>query len=162
QLGRFFATYEILFASSVAAALITLLISGPKLALPLALVVPQALLFGTVNPLQRGVGVFTSSDLYRFVRRSPELLNGKWLVFSDSVVKSGFLAATGCAVYTGEHYLPDIDHFPVFAESGLDPAALNRLGYLNAHPIEPNEKMSLQFSVPVLRWRVSPTDPLLP
>jgi hypothetical protein len=161
SLGSFFTMGQVSFATFFVAGLITLLISGRKLAFALALVISQALLFSTVNPLQRGVGVFTSSELYKFVRRNPQLLNGKWIVFSDAVVNSAFVAATGCDVYTGDHYLPDIDHFPLFAQSGLDPAALNRLGYLDAHPIAPNEKTSVEFFIPVLRWKVSPADPIL-
>jgi hypothetical protein len=162
QLGSFFTQGQLLFAAFFVAGLITVLISGRKLALALALVVPQALLFGTVNPLQRGVGVFTSSELYKFVRANPQLLHGKWFVFSDAVVGSAFIAATGCDVYTGDHYLPDIDHFQLFAQSGLDPAAFNRLGYLDASAVPPGEKSSLEFRAPVLRWKVSPADPILP
>jgi hypothetical protein len=158
----FFTADQVLFATFFVAGLITLLISGRKIALAVALVIPQALLFGTVNPLERGVGVFTSSELYKFVRRNPQLLNGKWFVFSDAVVRSAFVAATGCEVYTGDHYLPDIDHFPLFAQSGLDPAAFNRLGYLDASPIPPGDKSSVEFRAPVLRWKVSPADPILP
>jgi hypothetical protein len=162
KLGLFFTMGQVSFATFFVAGLITLLLSGRKIALAVALVIPQALLFGTVNPLERGVGVFTSSELYKFVRRNPQLLNGKWLLFSRAIVGSAFLAATGCDVYTGDHYLPDIDHFPLFAQSGLDPAAFNRLGYLDAHPIAPNEKTSVEFFIPVLRWKVSPADPILP
>lgn len=162
NLGLFFTTAQVLFATFFTAGLITVLVSGRKLALALALVAPQALLFGTVNPIQRGLGVVTSSELYKFVRHNPQLLNGKWLLFSDAIVNSAFLAATGCDVYTGDHYLPDIDHFPLFAQSGLDPAAFNRLGYLDASPISPNEKTSVEFFIPVLRWKVSPADPILP
>jgi hypothetical protein len=162
KLGLFFTMGAVLFATFFVAGLITLLVSGRKVGLALALVIPQALLFGTVNPVERGVGVFTSSELYKFVRRNPELLNGKWILFSGAVVGSAFLAATGCDVYTGDHYLPDIDHFPLFAQTGLDPAAFNRLGYLDAHPIPPNEKTSVEFFVPVVRWKVSPADPILP
>jgi hypothetical protein len=162
KLGLFFTMGQVLFATFFVAGLITLVISGRKLMLALALVIPQALLFGTVNPVERGLGVFTSSELYKFMQRNPELLNGKWLLFSDAVVGSAFMAATGCDVYTGDHYLPDIDHFPLFAQRGLDPAAFNRLGYLDALPIAPHEKTSVEFSIPVLRWKVSPADPILP
>jgi hypothetical protein len=162
KLGLFFTMGQVLFATFFVAGLITLLVSSRKLMLALALLIPQALLFGTVNPIERGVGVFTSSEFYKFIRSNPQLLNGKWLLFSDVVVGSAFMAATGCDVYTGDHYLPDIDHFRLFAQSGLDPAAFNRLGYLDAHPIAPKEKSSVEFFIPVLRWKVSPADPILP
>ncbi|MBV9302196.1 MAG: hypothetical protein JOY62_11150 [Acidobacteriaceae bacterium] len=161
-LALFFSHREVLFATFFAAALTTLLLSGWKLILAAALVIPQALVFGSVNPIERGTAVFTSSELFKFVRKHPELLHAKWIVFSDSVVNSGFLAATGCNVYTGCHYLPDIDHFPLFAARGLDPPALNRLGYLTAHALPPGEKPSVQFLIPILRLSISPTDPLLP
>ncbi len=60
------------------------------------------------------------------------------------------------------HYVPDIHHFPLFAASGIDPAAFNRLGYLNAHPISARERPKVEFNAPVLEWSVSPTDPILP
>ncbi len=162
RLDFFFTTGQVMFAALFAAALITLLVTGQRLALALALVVPQALVFGTVNPLERGLVTITASPLFQFVRERPALLRGKWIVFSPSETSSGFFAASGCDVYTGMHYLPDIDHFPLFAAHGIDPQTLNALGYLLARPLPPNEKMSFELRPPVLAWNVSPTDAILP
>ncbi len=128
RLGFFFSRAEVTLAALVAGILISFVVSGRKFELALALIIPQAALFGSVNPVQRGLPVFTSSDLYVFVRNHPALLRGKWLVFSDSVVNSGFIAATGCDVYTGLRYLPDIDHFGLFAANRYQLNALNRDG----------------------------------
>ena len=128
----------------------------------LVLVVPQALVFGAVNPVEHGLGVILNSPLNQFVRSHQALLNGQWMVFSDSVVRSGFLAATGCDVYTGMHFLPDIDHLSLLASKGLDVNIFNNGTYLEAHPLYGNEKDSFQrLETAVVRLNVHPLDPLL-
>jgi hypothetical protein len=68
----------------------------------------------------------------------------------------------GFQVYTGTHYCPDIDHFALFRRNDLDTAILNRLGYLDAHPLRAGETSSLTLENPVVvRWNVSPTAPIL-
>ncbi len=127
-----------------------------------ALLIPQVIAFGAVNPVQRGLPMFVDSDLRRFVGARPELLSGKWIVFSDSVVTSGFVAATGCDVYTGLHHIPDVDHFPLFAANHLDLEILNRAGYLSAHMRDPDEPMSLKLrTVGFVEWDLSPADHIL-
>lgn len=161
-LGSFFSTGQLVFSAVLTAALITFLLSGRKWLLALGLLVPQVIAFGSVNPLQRGLSVITSSQLFHFVQRHPELLKGKWLIFSDSPVISGFVASTGCDVYTGTHYLPDIDHFPIFAADHLNLQLLNRLGYLDAHLRGLDEKTSITMPANVImQWNVSPNDPVL-
>jgi len=77
-------------------------------------------------------------------------------------VSTGFLAAMGFQVYTGTHYCPDIDHFPLFRKNHLDTAILNRLGYLDAHPLKAGEISTVTLENPVVvRWNVSPTAPIL-
>jgi hypothetical protein len=83
-------------------------------------------------------------------------------VYSDTPVSSGFLAAVGCRVYTGTRYLPDIDHFALFASHGLDLNALNRLGYLDGHAVPPGARSEFDLDAPVIvRWNVAPQDPTL-
>ncbi|MBV8553222.1 MAG: hypothetical protein JOY54_18140 [Acidobacteriaceae bacterium] len=162
KLAAFFTGKQVLFAALFTTVLVFLFLSGWKLTFAMALVLPSAIVFGAANPVEQGMGVFTKSELHQFVRQNPQLLNGKWIMFSDSVVNSGFLAATGCDVYTGTHYLPDVDHFPVFAAHGLDLQTLNRSGYLDAHLRGPEEKMRLERPSPVVvQWDVSPADPIL-
>ena len=106
--------------------------------------------------------MFTSSQLYSFIHSNPKLLHGKWIIFSDTVVDSGFFAAMGCDVYTGTRYLPDIDHFSLFASRKLDVNVFNRLGYLNAHPLWNSEKTMFKLVNPVVvEWDVNPNDPIL-
>jgi hypothetical protein len=162
KLDGFFSMRQVLLFAAITTALVFLFLTRRKWAFALALVLPQALIFGTVNPVVRGTGVFTNSDLRHFIQRNPSLLKGKWVVFSDSVVNSGFLAATGCDVYTGTHYLPDIDHWQLFAADHLDITLLNRLGFLDAHLRRPNEPMKLELPQTVIvQWDVSPVDSIL-
>jgi uncharacterized integral membrane protein len=162
KLAFFFTRWELLLGAAVAGLLIALLITGRSQALALWLVLPQVVLFSAVNPLERGLPVFTSSPLFAFVHDHPALREGKWIVFSDTVVSSGFFEATGCDVYTGMHYLPDIDHFRLFAAHGYDIASLNESGFLTAHLRNPNELQRVEAQRPgVMQWDVRPSDSLV-
>ena len=162
ELDRFFRRQDLMLAALFIMGLICLLISRRKWAFALLLILPQAFVFGRINPVERGLSVYLDSDLRKFIRQNPTLLRGKWLMFSDSAVNSGFLAATGADVYTGTHYIPDIDHFPSFASNRLDLNILNRDGYLDAHLRRPEEPMKLEMPSPIIvQWDVSPGDPIL-
>jgi hypothetical protein len=138
------------------------LLEGRKTALAVMLIVPQALLFGAVNPVQRGLDVVLESPLARFVRSHPGMLAGKWMVFADAPAASGFLTASGCQVYTGLTYLPDVDHFPMFASAGLDLRVVNRTGYRTARLAGADTAGWVELlDVGFVRWHVSPFDPLL-
>ncbi len=158
HLGNFFTSTEVfLFALFLAASNYSHGQRASHQLLAVALVVPQLLLFGRVNPVERGLPVFTKSELYRFVQGHPDLLHGRWLVFSDTPVSSGFFAAVGCRVYTGTRYIPDIDDFSLFTARGLDLNAFNRLGYLDAHAIPSGQKSEFALVMPVIvRWDVAP------
>lgn len=162
SLGFFFTTSEVALAAFAAGILISFIVLDRKLELALALLIPQAALFSWVNPVERGLPGFTSSGLYAYVRSHPELLRGKWLVFSDSVVNSGYIAAAGCEVYTGTRYLPDIDHFPLFAADHYDIRTLNRAGYLTAHLRKGNQPPRVELAGPlIVQWDVNPSDPIV-
>jgi hypothetical protein len=162
HLGVFFSPLEIVLAALFLGLLSMLLVTARARALALCLLIPQALVFGWVNPIERGLGEFTQSDFNRFVQGHRELLNGKWLVYSDMPIRSGFVAEAGCQVYTGTRYIPDIDHFPLFAARGLDLNTFNRLGYLDAHAISRDQPTRFVQRGPVIvEWDVAPTDPLL-
>ncbi|MBV8068923.1 MAG: hypothetical protein JO270_03395, partial [Acidobacteriaceae bacterium] len=132
-LGSYFTSAQVALFAIFVTLLVWLYLRGWKRAFALTLVIPQAIVFGAVNPVQRGLPMFVNSDLRRFVAQHPDLLKGKWIVFSNSVVSSGFVAATGVDVYTGLHYIPHIDDFPIYAAHHLDLDILNRDGYLDAH-----------------------------
>jgi hypothetical protein len=160
--GSYFSAPELALDVCLGAATILFLLEGRKFALAAMLIVPQALFFGAVNPVGRGLDVITSSPLSRFVRSHPAVLDGKWMVFGDAPGASGFLTATGCDVYTGLAYLPDIDHFPMFASAGLDLNVLNRNGYRTASLIDADTGSWVELlDVGFLRWHVSPFDPLV-
>ncbi|MBV9767237.1 MAG: hypothetical protein JOZ48_20520 [Acidobacteriaceae bacterium] len=161
-LSTYFSWKEVLFGVFSATMLVILMLESRARLLAATLIIPQAFLFGGVNPIERGLSSFTSSELYRFVRSHTELLKGRWLVYSEREMPSGYLAAMGCDVYTGVKYLPDIDHFQLFASKGLSVADINRIGIVFARAAEANIPSSVETPLPfVIRWKVSPSDPLL-
>jgi hypothetical protein len=162
SMGNYFSGLELAFDACLGAVTILFLLDGRKIALAAMLLVPHALFFGAVNPVERGLDVITSSPLARFVRSHPDLLDGKWMVFGDAHGASGFLTATGCDVYTGLSYLPDIDRFPMFRSAGLDLNVLNRNGYRTARLIGADSASRVELlDVGFVRWHVSPFDPLV-
>jgi hypothetical protein len=157
----FFSWREVLVSAGLGSTLILLLLYGPRYEFAVAVILLQAAVFGTVNPVERGLDVITSSELAAFVESHPELRKDRWLVYSDAQAPSGFLTALGCDVYTRFRYLPDVDHFATFAARGLDTNLINRGGYLTAHL---NANAPSRFELInsfVIRWRVDASDPLL-
>ena len=162
-LASYFSWKEFLVAVTLTTLMITFLLEGRSALLAAALIVPEIFAFGAVNPVQQGLGSITGSDLHRFIGNHKELLRSKWIVYSDSFIYSGYLAAMGCDVYTGMKYLPDVDHFALLARSGLPVRAFNRDGYLLARPLPPGARSTVEKAVPVwaIVWNVSPSDSLL-
>ena len=162
RLDSFFSMKELASSALIAAAFVILLLTGQKRLLALALVLSHAMVFGDVNPVERGVGVFTESDMHRLINANPNLLDSKWIVFSGAIVDSGYLEAQGCDVYTGDHYIPDIDHFALFASRHLDLNTLNRLGFLTAFPQSQDLPMKVETNgSAIINWHVAPDDPIL-
>ncbi len=143
--------------------LIVLMLAGRRRALASAIVFPHVLAFGAVNPVERGLNSVTHTDLFKLVHGHRELLQKKWVVFSNDIVDSGFLTATGCNVYTGLRYVPDISHFKLFASRTQNSQLLNNDWFLNAQPLYSGQKSFFQIQAPVvLDWEVSPLSPLIP
>jgi hypothetical protein len=162
QLGNYFARTEVMLSALFLALLCSLFLANWRRPFLLLLVVPQVILCSTVNPMERGLPTFTQSEFHQFVQSHRDLLIGKWLVYSGTVVRSGFVAASGCNVYTGLRYLPDIDHFSLFAARGLDLNIFNGLGYLNAAAIPSGEPARfVQTRAGIVDWNVAPDDPLM-
>lgn len=162
KLNNFFSTAELLCVAAFAAFLIYTFIAGRQIPLLFALVIANVIYFGNINPIERGLTAVTKSSLFAFVQSHKGLLDGKWLVYSDSPVSTGFLASMGFQVYTGTRYCPDVDHFPLFRRNGMDTTILNRLGYLDAHPSQAGEASTVVLeNLVVARWNVSPTSPVL-
>ncbi len=161
-LSHYFSAPELAIVALFLGVLSILWINGRWRAFSLLLIIPHAVAYGTVNPVERGLPMFTESAFHQFVQSHRELLDGKWLVYSGTVVRSGFVAAAGCQVYTGTRYLPDIDHFSLLAASGLDVNLFNRLGYLNAKPTPPGIPAHFEPNPTiVVTLSVAPNDPLL-
>jgi hypothetical protein len=162
RLDHYFALTEVMLSALFVALLCSFFLAGRERAFLLLLVIPQVMVNSTVNPMERGLPSFTESAFHQFVRQHRDLLGGKWLVYSNSIVRSGFVAASGCSVYTGTRYLPDIDHFSLFAARGLDLNVFNRLGYLDAAAIPASDPTRfVQTHAVVVNWNVAPDDPLL-
>jgi hypothetical protein len=158
----FFSWREVLLSGSLGTLLIVLLLYGPRYEFAVTVILLQAAVFGVVNPVERGLGVITSSDLAAFVQDHPELRKGRWLVYSDDPAPSGFLTALGCDVYTRFRYLPDVDHFALFAARGLDTDMINRGGYLTAHLAAASAPSRFELiNTVVTQWHVDVSDPLL-
>jgi hypothetical protein len=162
KLNGFFSRTELLCFAAFTSFLLYTFLAGQQIRLMSALVIANVIYFGNVNPIERGLTVITASPLFAYVQTHRSLLDGKWLVYSDSPVSTGFLASMGFQVYTGTRYCPDIDHFPLFRRYGLNTTLLNRLGYLDAHPLKAGETSTVTLENPVVvRWNVAPTSPIL-
>lgn len=162
--AQFFSMGEVFFAAVFTTVLVLLMLEGRKVLLALALVFPSAFAFAGVNPLERGVAVFTSSDLYKFVHANSDLLNSEWIVFTNTgdMHASGFFTGVGCQAYNTLRFVPDIDHFALFRSHGYDVRLLDSDVHMLAVPIPPNVKPSFQSpGFGLLKWSVSPTDPIL-
>ncbi len=159
----FFTRAEVFATAVVVTLTATFLMEGYGHLLAAFLVLPSIYFFAGVNPIQRGLPTITSSQTYRFLHSNGEYLGKRWIVFSEGQAAPGFLTAIGCDVYTGEHYLPDVDHFQLFASRHLDPTLYNRAGYTLAGAIALNKLTYLDpVAAPIqVNWRVSPEDPIL-
>jgi hypothetical protein len=160
--GNFFSRGDVIVATFGATVLTMLLLAGQSRWFVIVLLGSHAILFGAVNPVTRGLPVILQSELFQFVHQKPDALKGKWIIFSDNYSESGYFSAMGCNVYTGLRYLPDIDHFKLFASRGWDLKSLNNDWFVMAVPIGRDEKGSMHNVGGVgLDWRVYPGDPIL-
>src|SRR5581483_1477502 len=66
HIAQFFSVAEILFAAVLAAGLFVLMLTRRQTGFAVTLLVPQLLIFGPVNPVERGLPVFVQSELRRF------------------------------------------------------------------------------------------------
>ena len=162
KLNGYFPLDALLIAASAVAVLSYVFFRAWHKALAFLLVVPQALILGQANPVERGLKSITQSQLFQYVQAHPDAKQGKWIVFSSEVEISSLLSAAGCDVYTGLHYIPDTDHFAVFARHGIDVSKLNRAGLFIAHALPPGRATRVRVpAVYQVDWDVSATDPIL-
>ncbi len=162
NVGGYFHFSELLLGTAWAALAIGLLLDGRRWAFSAVVVIPNILLFGLINPIQRGIDPVTTSPLFEIVHKNPKLLDGKWMVFPNGFPASIF-TAVGCDVLNGMRYLPDLRKFPVLAAHGVDTKPFNNLGYVDgrsvgAGPTFPQPKAVSKYG-PLLS--VDPMDPLL-
>ncbi len=160
ELGGFFTPLQIAIATLWAGGLAALLIHGSRRWFAAAVVVPNALLFGMVNPIQRGIKTVTSSTLFEKIQQDRRLLEGKWMVFADDFTASPFVAV-GCRTFNGSKQLPDIDNFPLLERHGVDTNVLNNLSYIDAAELPPGQPPKAEQGKYGVFLKISPLDPLV-
>jgi hypothetical protein len=160
SLSGFFSTWQVVFSGLWMSILAVLLWDGRKKLFGAAVLVPSVFFFGLINPIQRGIDPITSSTLFQIVHSDKRLLNGKWMIFPDTLPASIFIAV-GCDVFNGSKYLPDIDHFPLYAAHGLDTRTFNNLGYVNVVELAPGKPPAVTGVPTVVTLAISPLDPLV-
>lgn len=161
RINGYFGLGEVLLAALWAGTLIALLLDARRLAFAAAAILPGVLLFGAVNPLERGMATITESPLFELVHREPRLLEGKWLVYGDGFPPAIFTAA-GCDVYNGMRYIPDLDLLPALERHGVDSRIFrDNLGYVAIAWLKPGEHARADLGEYGPTLSVSPVDPLL-
>ena len=160
SVGGYFSTWEVVLSSLWTSILAVLLWDGRKRLFAAAILIPSIFFFGLINPVQRGIDPITSSTLFQIVHSDKRLLNGKWMIFPDIFPASIFIAV-GCDVFNGSKYLPDIDHFPLYAAHGLDTRILNNLGYVDVLELAPGEPPTVKRSPFGVTLAISPLDSLV-
>lgn len=155
-----FLTAEQLLVAALYFTIVTVALLERRVAsLAALLIVPQVIVFGLVNPLDRGLQVVESAPLFQFVHSRPELLRERWLVYSDAVPDSGFLSSVGCDVLTGIRYLPELKGLSTFLPPGMEPSVLNRSGVFVARPDYRSDAARFELVAHhTLIWHVNPLD----
>jgi hypothetical protein len=126
-----------------------------------AVLLPSFWFFSLINPVSRGIGAVTESQLFQFTEAHKELRAGKWLVLSPDH-RFGIFAACGLNSYVGPHYLPKIEDFHVFQSHGVNIKDMNSGGTLIAKPLPPGTKSFIVSRFPGDQdWSVNPADPLV-
>jgi hypothetical protein len=160
EIHNYFGLSELLLGAIWTAFLVLFVLEGRLLLFAATVVIPNMFLFGTVNPVERGIDTITGSTLFDVVHQNERLKQGKWLVFSDGFPPSIF-SAVGCDVFNGMRYLPDRQSFPVLAAHGVDFSSMNNLGYVSVEGLEPGKPASVRMGPYGPTLSVSPFDPLL-
>jgi hypothetical protein len=156
----YFHLSELLLGTVWASLAVAFLLEGRRWAFAAAVVVPNVILFGLINPVQRGIDPITKSTLFEVVQQNPRLRHGKWMIFGKGFPPSIF-TAVGCDVYNSMRYLPDLRQFPLLADHGVDTEPFNNLGYVDVVQLERGQRprAALGKYGPILS--VDPLDPLL-
>lgn len=158
-LARFLTIRELLIAAFYASVLVLAVIQSRFLMLAACLLLPQILVFGLVNPVDRGLRVVESSPLFQFIQSRPELLRHRWIVYSYP--ESTFLGALGCDVVTGVKYVPDLRAFRVLDRAGAHQNLVNRGALVTAEPVY-DQPAAFELVPPnILRVRINPLDSAL-
>jgi len=162
SLANFLGNGELIVAACYTTILIVALVENRLALLATILILPQAAIFGHVNPVDRGLRVFESAPLFRVVQGSPELRRHRWIVYTGSVAATGFFSAVGCEIVNGLKYVPDLETLTVFDPTGAQHNLINRSMWLLAEPEYGSRSAGFEPLPPnIVVWRVSPLDPAL-
>ena len=160
RINNYFNAYELILGGLWAGVAAALLWDGRRMLFSAAVVVPNLLLFSLINPVQHGIDVITSSTIFPLVQNDKRLLHGKWLIFPDMFPASIFTAA-GCDVYSGQKYLPDVDHFALIKSHVLNGQLINNSGYLDIEELKPGQQPFMKQGPYGMIMSISPLDPLV-
>jgi hypothetical protein len=159
--GNMFSLREIVFFGGWLTLLVAFLWNVSRRAFATTVLLPSFCFFCLINPVSRGIGAITSSQLYQYTEAHKELRQGKWLVFSPDL-PFGIFAGCGLNSYVGRHYLPKIEDFATFRSHGVDTKEMNSEGMLLAKALPPGKQSFLVSRRPgIQEWNVSPADPLI-
>jgi hypothetical protein len=160
--GRLFTSFEVATAALYTAFLILCLRKSWRWLLATALLLPAAATTALVNPLDRGLDVILKSSLFATIERQPELRKGRWLVFSSSVVLSGFVSASGVDLVNGLKIIPALDELTLFDPENKYTSIINQSCYLLVHVQTEAGPSRFESSGPgYVDWKVNPLDPKL-
>jgi hypothetical protein len=160
SLANFLTIPQVTLAAGYVVVLTIAIVENRFWLLGLSLVVPQLIVFGLVNPVDRGLHIVESSPLFQFVHSRAELLRDRWIVYSPSPTHPGFFNAVGCEVVTGLDYVPDLESLSFFDPAGAQREMINRSVWLIAVPKYDDGPAVFQHpQFNMLIWHVSPLDP---
>jgi hypothetical protein len=162
SLANFLTNGELFVAACYTTALIVTMVENRVALLAAFLIVPQAAVFGHVNPIDRGLRTFESAPLFRVIQATPDLRRHRWIVYTESVAATGFFSAVGGEIVNGLKYVPDLKTLSVFDPTGAQHNLINRSMWLLAQPEYGSRPAGFEPLPPnLVVWRVSPLDPAL-
>jgi hypothetical protein len=124
--------------------------------------IPSIAVLALANPVSAGLDSILRSELFRTVHSNPDLLKGKWVVFSQSGVPSGFFSSVGATVYTGLKYAPDLESLATFNSEPASRKLVNQSGFILALPGFPGAPPHFEsLALGIVGLRISPLSPML-
>ena len=124
--------WKIVISSLFSAVAIAFIGARRRLAISILFIVPLAVAWGFVNPIDSGLDVITHSKLSALLDEKPELRHKKWLVFGDWFGPNYF-SAHGLDVFNSFHVIPDLPVLEKLDPTGQYLPIYNSSSYLIVH-----------------------------